>query len=318
MRITVLIPAYNAFSTIRLAIDSVLSQTVPPDEILVIDDGSTDQTAAILDSYRPAISVFRQENKGVAHTRNLLCAHATGDLVAFLDADDLWHPRYLEVQRQLFQQHPDAVAFFTGHINFRGFGGHQWSNNDSFGEVKAERIRPVDFFRRYNQATGPFASMSYCCVPKRALAAIGSEPFCVNSVEDSYFLYLLALSGSVIYTPEVLAAYRIHRGSLSANHVKTFGVWVSAFELLEDPYRKTAEAQLFSAFQTAFASKRRSYAKLLLHAGRTTEAREQIRRSLSNTRNFVSLAKSIALLSMSFLPGPVRSKFVQPPSNREA
>src|SRR5258708_3302796 len=101
MKISVVIPAYNGARTIGATLNSVLKQTVQPDEILVLNDGSTDDTAVVLEQYQN-ITVLDQENRGVAHARNVLSQQSTGDLVAFLDQDDLWHPRYLEVQLRSF------------------------------------------------------------------------------------------------------------------------------------------------------------------------------------------------------------------------
>lgn len=131
MKISVVIPTYNSAAVIRLTLDSVLRQTVPPHEILVLDDGSTDDTVAIVESYAPKVSVIRQSNHGVAAARNELSRRATGELIAFLDHDDLWHPRYLEIQGQAYSANPDAVAFFTRHDNFYGLGVYDWRDRKS-------------------------------------------------------------------------------------------------------------------------------------------------------------------------------------------
>ena len=127
VKITVAIPTYNSTATIRSTLESVLAQTARPDEILVLDDGSTDDTISILESYKPRVALFRQENQGVAGTRNALCARASGDLIAFLDHDDIWHPSYLEVQRYFFVEYSEAAAFFTAHVNFNGYGSYEWN-----------------------------------------------------------------------------------------------------------------------------------------------------------------------------------------------
>src|ERR1035438_3553301 len=111
MKISVLIPAYNASRTIRATVESVFGQTVQPNEILIMNDGSTDDTAAVLQSFTSRVTVLHQVNQGVASARNELVARSQGDLVAFLDADNIWHPQYLEAQRKLATAHPDAVAF---------------------------------------------------------------------------------------------------------------------------------------------------------------------------------------------------------------
>ncbi|MDD2723756.1 MAG: glycosyltransferase family A protein [Methylovulum sp.] len=89
-RVSVIIPCYNAALYLREALDSVLGQTHKCHEIIVIDDGSTDGSAAIVASYGSAVTLIRQQNQGIATTRNEGLKRVQGDLVAFLDADDYW------------------------------------------------------------------------------------------------------------------------------------------------------------------------------------------------------------------------------------
>ena len=89
-RISVIIPCYNAAPYVREAIDSVLGQTCKCHEIIVIDDGSTDDSAAIVANYGAAVMLVRQANQGIAATRNQGLKLAQGNLLAFLDADDYW------------------------------------------------------------------------------------------------------------------------------------------------------------------------------------------------------------------------------------
>jgi glycosyltransferase involved in cell wall biosynthesis len=80
------------------AVESALAQTLAPDEVIVIDDGSTDDTATRMANFRSPVRCIRKENGGVSSARNRGVAEATGDLIGFLDADDVWHPRKLEIQ----------------------------------------------------------------------------------------------------------------------------------------------------------------------------------------------------------------------------
>jgi glycosyltransferase involved in cell wall biosynthesis len=99
LKISALIPTYNRRTQVLRAIQSVLSQTVPVDEIIVVDDGSTDGTLeAIRERYGGAVSVFRQENAGVSAARNRAIREARGEWVAFLDSDDEWLPSKIERQ----------------------------------------------------------------------------------------------------------------------------------------------------------------------------------------------------------------------------
>lgn len=303
MKISVLIPAYNCAATLNATIDSVLDQTAPADEILVMDDGSTDgKTRAIAESYGPRVKVYGQPNGGLARARNALIARASGELIAFLDSDDIWHPRYLEIQRSRFEEFPQAVAFFMGHVNFPDGQEIRWGADPLSMSFKTELISPLEFFKRYNRATGAFGCFSYCAVPMEILKALGPEPFKEQGAEDSYCCSLLSLKGPVVYCSASLTAYRIRPNSLSANHVWTFGVWVHTFELLEGQFKKTAGKEMLRAFGAAYAAKRRSYAKLLMGAGKTSEARSQLRLAFRNSLLPSSQAKSAAMLASTFLP----------------
>ncbi len=113
-RVSVIIPAYNAERFLAQAIESVFGQTYRDYEILVVDDGSKDATPAVIESFAGRIRSIRQANAGVSAARNAGFALATGEFVAFLDADDLWEPVKLERQIAALDQRPDAGLCFTG------------------------------------------------------------------------------------------------------------------------------------------------------------------------------------------------------------
>lgn len=113
---TVIIPAYNAASYIHKAIGSVLAQTVSDFEILVIDDGSTDNTKAIVEAVKDdRIRYIYQPNGGVSSARNAGIRNARGEYISFLDADDLWKPNHLAVVTQLINKYPAASIYLTGY-----------------------------------------------------------------------------------------------------------------------------------------------------------------------------------------------------------
>ena len=111
-RISVVIPAYNAAPYIAAAIDSVVGQTYKDLEIIVVDDGSVDNTAAVLQTYGNKVRYVRQENQGVSSARNHGIRVAQGELIAFLDADDVWFPEKLELQTQFLSAHEEAALVF--------------------------------------------------------------------------------------------------------------------------------------------------------------------------------------------------------------
>ena len=111
-RISVIVPMYNARLYIEEAIDSILAQTQPADEIVVVDDGSTDGGAELLARYGSAVRVFRQDNAGSSAALNKGLAETSGDFVAFLDADDLWMPEKLQLQSATLMADLEIDAVF--------------------------------------------------------------------------------------------------------------------------------------------------------------------------------------------------------------
>ena len=105
-RVSVIIPTYNRGWTLQAAMDSVLAQTYLDFELIVVDDGSSDDTAEILAAYGPEVKRIRQANAGVSAARNTGIRAARGELVAFLDSDDRWLPDKLKVQVDFFAVRP--------------------------------------------------------------------------------------------------------------------------------------------------------------------------------------------------------------------
>ena len=112
LTISVIIPCYNRQRSLRQALDSVLSQTHKPDEIIVIDDGSTDGSVEVAKSYGSKVQVIQQPNAGAAKARNRGIASATGDWIAFLDSDDIWRTEKLKRQIEAMQSNPHAGVIF--------------------------------------------------------------------------------------------------------------------------------------------------------------------------------------------------------------
>ncbi len=116
--VSIIMPAYNAQAYLALAVKSVLEQNYSHLELLVVDDGSTDGTAQHPILQDPRIRVLHQENAGPAAARNLGLAHARGELIAFIDADDLWLPGKLTAQVAYLQVHPDTQIVFGGFLRW--------------------------------------------------------------------------------------------------------------------------------------------------------------------------------------------------------
>ncbi len=145
--ISCVIPVYNGERYLRETLDSACAQTHDAVEIIVVDDGSTDGTQAAVREYPAEIRYLHQENAGPAVARNRGIAAASGAFVALLDADDLWHPRKLELQLERFRTRPELAASVTLMQNF-------WSPelNINMDDTNRDLLRPVAGF-------GPSAMM---------------------------------------------------------------------------------------------------------------------------------------------------------------
>lgn len=117
--ISVIIPTYNRCNFLKEAIESVLNQKYKNLELIVIDDGSSDNTKEIIKDYKNKLKYIYQPNKGVSSARNVGIKESSGEFIAFLDSDDLWLPKKLSTQVTFFQENKDAIICYTDEIWIR-------------------------------------------------------------------------------------------------------------------------------------------------------------------------------------------------------
>jgi len=144
--VSVIIPVRNCEKFLADALDSVRSQTVRPQEILVVDDGSTDGSAALAERFE-GVEVLRLPQQGQSVARNVGAERACGEYLAFLDADDLWHPERLSKQLAAFDSEPDVNIAFAHAIEFRSrdaFGKPVWC-----GPARAAHLPGTLLIRRH-------------------------------------------------------------------------------------------------------------------------------------------------------------------------
>ena len=303
MNFTVVTAAYNASATIDQTIRSVLGQSHAPIEVLVVDDGSTDDTFARLEAYRPRVTIFRTPNQGLSRSRNLLCAKARGELIAFIDADDVWHPDYLATQAKLFTANPQAVAGFTRYTAFQDEADISWPEPSRDPAEVTELLAPLEFFRRYNRSPVFFVP-SCCCISNRIVAAMNHRPFPgVNqTAEDFYLFNVLPLHGPVFHCQTRLLGYRLTPNSMCADRLLNTARTLAALKLLAEGGYRAPPAEFARPFAQIYASRRRRYAKHLLGVARPAEARAQIKLALARPGGSFSLLNSIGLYCCSWLP----------------
>jgi glycosyltransferase involved in cell wall biosynthesis len=205
--LSVIVPAYNAERTILETIASVQQQIFSDFEVIVINDGSTDGTLERLNTVKdPRLKVFSYENGGVSVARNRGMTHATGEFIAFLDADDLWTPDKLELQLSALQQNPEAgVAYsWTRFIDERGESFHDGKQLLFEGNVYAELL--IDNF---------LASGSNPLVRREAVESVGEFDPALAPCEDWDYYLRLAVRWPFVLVPKPQILYR--QSSFSAS-----------------------------------------------------------------------------------------------------
>ena len=204
--VSVVIPTYNYGRFVTEAVESVLAQTCPPMEIIVVDDGSTDDTRNRLKPYTEVIRYVYQHNQGLSAARNAGICAARGECIALLDSDDTWHPRKLEVQMAFLAEHPDVALLATDHLEDMSAG---WPEIDVDSEPPAQKILVEDILIRSR-----FGSCGVV-VRKECFRKIGLFDTELRSAEDRDMWIRIACQYPVVKLQLPLWWYRIHGASMS-------------------------------------------------------------------------------------------------------
>ena len=201
--ISVVIPLYNKAPHIAKAIESVLQQTVKPFEIIVVDDGSTDDGYSVAEKFtNNNVRCIRQSNQGESAARNRGVNEARGQYIAFLDADDWWLPHHLYTLTELMIQVPDAILYSTSHLIERN--GETYIPRSSY---TAGWMGLVDnFFERYSIGLSLVNSIT-ACVSRSELIVSGGFPQGIRRGPDIICWVKLALRGKVAHAEIPTAVY---------------------------------------------------------------------------------------------------------------
>jgi len=208
--VSVIIPAYNSEKFIRRAIDSVLAQTHPAAEIIVVDDGSTDNTGEIVQSYGPPVQYLHQENAGPGAARNAGIRAARGDWIAFLDHDDEWLPEKLQVQLDLLQRHPDLVWATS---NFQRCLCDQNRRGLDLAPAQAEQaLAGKEYFDSYFSAylAGCRGCTDTKIIHRKVFETVGHFQTGIHRTEDMDFWCRIAFHWPRVgFSPQPLAVYHM-------------------------------------------------------------------------------------------------------------
>ena len=255
---SVVIPTFNTLDYLPAALASVVAQNVEGVEILVLDDGSSDGTGVWLSRNAdrfPGLIIFQGGGLGPAKARNLLINRAKSDLIAFLDADDVWWPGKLSLEIDFHQRSPDVALSFTDYLHADAFGRLYGTAFDYWKPAFVDRGR-----RGFERIENPLDNLlavnavgTSCAVAKReSLQNASGFSESLPSAEDWDLWLRLAEKGGVAVSPAVTMTYLMRPGSETANR----GARISAMRSIIDRYdrpsispkaRRMARARLCSA-----------------------------------------------------------------------
>ena len=215
--VSVVIPTFERREQVGEAVASVLAQTRPDFELIVVDDGSTDGTEGALAGVDPRLRYLRQEHAGVAPARNRGIDAATGEIVAFLDSDNLWLPDHLAVVTELLARHPEAVAVST------------CPRFELNGRAPLDEARVVDLLPRHTLGT-PVGYVSCVAVRRTELVAVGGFDEELEVWEDSDLLLRLAMRGPFCVLGRRTIVHRNGSEGLRRRGIRS-GAYLRAMEL---------------------------------------------------------------------------------------
>jgi glycosyltransferase involved in cell wall biosynthesis len=206
--VSIVIPNYNHAQYVSGAVRSALNQTHPRVEVIVVDDGSTDDSAQVIAQFGQAIHAIAQPNQGLSAARNTGIRAATGEFVAALDADDLYEPEFASELVGLLGREPDAVAAYCGY-RFVDVA------NAPLPQAEARRVEPDQLFDQL--AAGNFLVPEAMLVRRRCYAQVGPFDQALTALEDLDMWLRIAKAGKVVGTQRLLTRHRILPGSMSTD-----------------------------------------------------------------------------------------------------
>jgi glycosyltransferase involved in cell wall biosynthesis len=270
-KVSVIIPAYNSEVFISETIDSVLAQTYRDLEIVVVDDGSTDNTRGVLQQYGDGIRYIYQRNSGVSTARNTGISIATGEYIALLDHDDLWLPEKLEKQIKILDADPDTALVYSDSY-LMDFSGKLLGR--MFDSVQPHRGRVLAELFLEN-----FIPCLTVVIRKQVLDKVGLfRPDLCIAEEYELFLKIVDLY-PVDFVDAPLAKYRVHETSLSGNLALRCQEEITVIEecLERSPHLKHA---LGSKARWKLANPHYDLGRVYLSKNKNEEARKQFARSI--------------------------------------
>lgn len=206
MLFSIIIPLYNKAHLIENTLKSVLAQSCQDFEIVIVNDGSTDGSVAIVESFSdPRIRLFSQQNAGVSAARNRGINEAQGKYIALLDADDLWHTDYLKEQKALIEKYPECRVFAANYSFLHEDGTSSPTIVRKLPFQNADGI--LSNYFQVASCSHPPIWTSAVVVEKEAIKSVGGFPLNIKSGEDLLTWARLACCYKIAYTTKPLATF---------------------------------------------------------------------------------------------------------------
>ncbi|MCO5240632.1 MAG: glycosyltransferase family 2 protein [Chitinophagaceae bacterium] len=236
---SIVIPLYNKEKSVRNTVQSVLDQTITNFELVVVNDGSTDKSRDIVSGIRDSrIRIIDKPNGGISSSRNKGIESARYQYVAFLDADDLWEPDFLETIQHLITDYPEADCYTTGYAC-----KYNSDTLNVFGARERGIIR--DFFKQVY--IGPVMHSSSICVKKKTFEKVGYFNTTIRRGEDYDMWARLGRETCIAATPEVKVWYRL--GTENSAMAKLHGpkaLWL--YNIPPDSYKDKDQKKYYTRF----------------------------------------------------------------------
>ena len=270
--VSVIIPTYNCGKYIRESINSALFQTYTKLEVVVVDDGSTDDTEAVLEIYGQRIKYFRKENGGPASARNFGIKNASGEFIAFLDADDMWLPNKLALQIAYLQEHPEIGAVFS--IQDDGC-----KDIDKYSKSTRKRIRSGYIFDELLK--GNFVSTSTTVVRRNVFEDVGlfDEDRNLISVEDFNFWIRVSIKHKFGFIDEIFSIKGIRTDSLTEDFENMYSADIYNFRKIKALFRKWGISEN-RAYHAGLGNYYYEFGDQYFYRGQLKKARRKLLKSL--------------------------------------
>ena len=287
-KVSVIIPTYNCAEYLPQAIESILAQTYKDYEIIVVDDGSSDGTDAVLAKYGDKIRCLRQENQGPGAARNSGIRNSRGTLVAILDADDKWFPQKLEIQCEYMASHEEIGLVFSDANSFDENGTKTVAYNRNYRRVFEGQVFDKLILKN-------FIGSNTIMVRKECLDEVGLFAENTMVAEDWHLWLRIAKRYFIGYIDQPLVMYRLSPGTLTANSAKAYPYRIQVMEEILSLYSDYFECRTWLV-RRARGGVLMRYGYSLFDAGDYPEARRKL--VMSVRHNPLQLKAYIYLLGL--------------------